>query len=276
MNISDLWPESAVQLGMIGPGLKLSILEWFEKKLYQKSTFVLCQTEGIVDGVLKSHPGADTILFPNGVDLDMFKKIPKNKKTADELNIDTTKFIVGYGGNHGRSQALKQVLKAAGIVAKSHKNISFLLFGDGPEKEELLKEAEKMKLPNVTFFPSQPRKKMAEIQSLWDIALVPLKNIELFDGARPSKMFELMAGGIPFIFCGKGEGADIALESGCAFVVPPENSEKLAETIIKASELPEKKRIKMGEKGRTFVSLNFNRKKLAAELMRQLEAKLKG
>jgi len=275
MNISDLWPESAVQLGLIGPGLKLSILEWFEKKLYKKSVFVLCQTEGIVTGVLKSYPKTKTILYPNGVDLEMFKKIPKSKDTAEELNIDTTKFIVGYGGNHGRSQALSQVLKAAKIVSEKNKNITFLFFGDGPEKEDLQEESRQMKLKNTIFFPSQPRKKMALIQSLWDLALVPLKNIELFDGARPSKMFELMAGGIPFIFSGKGEGADIALESGCAFVVPPENSEKLAEQIIEFAKISDKKRSQMQERGRNFVSLNFDRKKLAADLMQQLENKLK-
>jgi glycosyltransferase involved in cell wall biosynthesis len=274
MNISDLWPESAVQLGLIGPGLKLSILEWFEKLLYKKSIFVMCQTEGIVSGVKKSYSQAKTLLFPNGVDLKMFKKIPADKEIAKELEIDLNNFIIGYGGNHGRSQALTQVLKAAKIITeKQHQKIEFLFFGDGPEKNALIKYQKEHNIANVRFLPSQPREKMVKIQSLWDIALVPLKDIEIFDGARPSKMFELMAGEIPFIFCGRGEGADIAVNSGCAIAVPPEQPKALADVILKTASMPKQKREQMGKKGRKFVTNNFNRKKLAEDLMNTLKQK---
>jgi glycosyltransferase involved in cell wall biosynthesis len=271
MNISDLWPESAVQLGMIGPGIALSVLEWFEKLLYKKSSIVLCQTEGIVDGVKKASPKTEAHLFPNGVDLEMFTPGTKDAKLAKEFGIEDAEFIVGYGGNHGRSQALSQVLEAADIVQKKNDKIKVLLCGDGPEKDELIVKAEKMKLENLKFIDSQPREKMCEIQALWDIALVPLKNIELFDGARPSKMFELMAGEIPFIFCGKGEGAEVAEDSGCARIVPPEDSAKLAETILELAKLAKSRRDEMGQKGRKFVEGNFNRAKLAEELMKKLE-----
>jgi len=270
MNISDLWPESAVQLGMIGPGVKLSILEWFECLLYKKSTFVTCQTEGIVDGVKQSYPNSKTILFPNGVDLEMFTLQERSVDFAEKIGIDNNKMIVGYGGNHGRSQALSQVLDAAQIVFETNQQIEFLLFGDGPEKDELIKKAEEMGLANLRFLPSQPREKMAEVQSIWDVALVPLKNIELFDGARPSKMFELMGGQIPFIFCGKGEGAEIAEKSGCAFSVPPEDSAKLADALLKFAEMNKKQRREMGVNGRRFVERNFNRAKLAEELLEKL------
>lgn len=271
MNISDLWPESAVQLGMIGPGIKLSILEWFERRLYKKSVLVMCQTEGIVDGVKKSYAKAETILFPNGVDLEMFAVQEKSTAICDELAIEKDKFIVGYGGNHGRSQALSQVLDAAKIVGEKNQQVEFLLFGDGPEKDDLIKKADAMELKNLKFLPSQPREKMSQVQSIWDIALVPLKNIELFDGARPSKMFELMGGKIPFIFCGKGEGAEIAGASGCAVAVPPEDAAKLADAVLTFAAMDSQQRQEMGLKGRIFVEKNFNRAKLAEELMKKLE-----
>lgn len=274
MNISDLWPESAVQLGLIGPGLKLSILEWFERFLYRQSTLVTCQTEGIVDGVKKSFNKANTLLFPNGVDLEMFQPQKRSAKFAAELGLKKDTLVVGYGGNHGRSQALSQVLEAALIVAENDENVDFLLFGDGPEKDELVKKAQEMKLENLRFLPSQPRERMAEVQSIWDVALVPLKNIDLFDGARPSKMFELMGGSVPFIFCGKGEGADIAKASGCALAVPPEDSEKLAEAVLKFARMKSQERKQMGKLGRHFVESKFNRAKLAKKLLKKLKKAL--
>ncbi len=274
MNISDLWPESAVQLGMLGPGLKLSLLERFERVLYSKSAVVTCQTEGIERGVKKSCPGARTQLYPNGVDLDMFKSARKSASLANEIGVSSGKFIVGYGGNHGRSQALLQVLHAAEIVSGQNPDVLFLLFGDGPEKDELVSKAKEMKLDNLLFMPSQKRHDMMKVQGLWDIALVPLKDIELFKGARPSKMFELMAGEIPFVFCGTGEGAQIAENSGCAVSVPPEQPEKLAEKILWLAKMPAGKLKAMGCSGRKFVQENFDRAKLAKQLLDVLSGML--
>lgn len=269
MNISDLWPESAVQLGMIRKGPALSFLEWFEKLLYRKSVLVSCQTEGIVDGVRKRHPEARTFLFPNGVDLEMFTPSAPDAALRKELGMPEDCFIVGYGGNHGRSQALEQVLEAAKILQDD--KIFIALFGDGPEKPALEKKACDAGLKNIRFFPSQPRQKMSQIQALWDVALVPLRNIPIFDGARPSKMFELMGGQIPFIFCGKGEGAELALNSGCAEVVPPENPSELAAAILELSNLPPGNRREMGLKGREFVTKFYDRAKLAEEFLGNLK-----
>ncbi|HPO91641.1 MAG TPA: glycosyltransferase family 4 protein [Victivallales bacterium] len=276
MNISDLWPESAVQLGMLKPGIILSSLEWFEKLLYQKSTLVLCQTEGIVEGVKKRSPSSETFLLPNGVDLDTFKKHPRDANFAKEIGLPEDSFIVGYAGNHGRSQALTQLIKAAMIIQKKEdlilsKKIFFALFGDGPEKDELMKKSVEMKLENLKFFPSVPAEKMPKLLSQFDLALVPLKNIELFEGARPSKIFELMGVQIPFIFCGRGEGAKIAEESGGAVIVPPETPEKLADAIVDFVKLPEETRIEMGRKARKFAENNFNRAKFAENFIKQLE-----
>ncbi|MFA6291139.1 MAG: glycosyltransferase family 4 protein [Victivallales bacterium] len=269
MNISDLWPESAVQLGMIRKGPALSFLEWFEKLLYKKSVLVSCQTEGIVDGVKKRHPGARTFLFPNGVDLEMFTKQPKDANFTESHGIPKDSFIVGYAGNHGRSQALTQVIQAANLLRD--KQIFFMFFGDGPEKEELRKKAADMGLESLKFFDSVPRDSMAHLLSQFDIAIVPLKDIKIFEGARPSKIFELMAGQIPFIFCGKGEGAELALKSGCAEVVPPENPAELAAAILELSDLPPESRREMGLKGRDFVVNFYDRAKLAEDFLSKLK-----
>lgn len=271
MNVSDLWPESAVQLGMLKTGLTLSFLEWFEKILYKKSALVLCQTEGIVEGVKKRFAKARTFLLPNGVDLETFKRHPRNANFAKEHGLPEGAFIVGYAGNHGRSQALSQILDAAKIIQDSATAILlFALFGDGAEKEELMKKAAEIKLDNLKFFPSVPREKMPELLSQFDLAVVPLKNIEIFDGARPSKIFELMGVQLPFIFCGKGEGAEIAEKSGGATVVPPEAPEKLADAILEFASLTQDKRAEMGSQARKFAEMNFDRAKIAEDFMREI------
>ncbi len=270
MNISDLWPESAVQLGMIGPGAALSMLECFERHLYRRSALVLCQTEGIVEGVKKRHQHAETFLFPNGVAIEQFAPQPSEPEFRRNFGIPENAFLVGYAGNFGRSQALRQVLEAAELL-KEKSNLFFALFGDGPEKDDLARTVEEKKLSNVRLCQSQARHRMSSVLSQFDVALVPLKNIALFKGARPSKMFELMACEVPFIFCGEGEGADIAEKSGCAIKVPPENPRRLAESILELEGLPLEKRKEMGREGRSFVERQFNRGILAERLAGKLK-----
>ncbi len=268
MNVSDLWPESAVQLGIICRGKIFKILEFFELFLYRESAFVSCQTVGIAVSVKSRLPDTKTVLFPNGVDLEKFVRHPKYPDFRSKHGIPEKSLIVGYAGNHGRSQALGSILDTAERL--QGKDIFFAFFGDGPEKDELAESAKKKNLANVGFFASEGRDEMPELISQFDLALVPLRDIPIFEGARPSKMFELMSCRVPFIFCGKGEGADIAMKSGCAMVVPPENPSSTADAILKFADLAEKDRDELGAEGRTYVEDFFDREKIAENFFKML------
>ena len=69
-NVSDLWPESAVNLGVIGKGLPLTISFKLEEFFYKKSWLVLGQSKGIVKNINERFPWVDTYLLSNGVDVE--------------------------------------------------------------------------------------------------------------------------------------------------------------------------------------------------------------
>lgn len=274
MNISDLWPESAVQLGILKRGFVFKVLESFELFLYRRSVFVSGQTEGIIADIKSRISEVQTVLFPNGVDLDMFKNTGKDDSFRKNNGIPENAFLVGYAGNHGRSQALRQIIDAA-IILKAQ-GFFFAFFGDGPEKNDLIEYAQKNFCANVKFFSSFPRTQMPYLLSQFDLAIVPLKNIPLFDGARPSKIFELMACGTPFIFCGRGEGAEIALDSGNAAVVPPEEPYALVKEIENFANLAEAEKKQRAQKSRKFVEERFDRQKIALNFFSELQKSIKG
>ncbi len=269
MNISDLWPESALQLGLIKRGLIFDILESFELFLYRRSTLVSCQTEGIADSIAKRAKSAKTLFFPNGVDLDLFKTQKKSAEFRKKHGIPQNSILVGYAGNHGRSQALSQIIDAARLLdpLKFH----FAFFGDGAEKNDLRSMAENFGMSNILFLDSFPRNDMPFLLSQFDLAVVPLKNIPLFDGARPSKMFELMACGVPFVFCGRGEGANIAEKSG-ALVSAPENPAELAKSITAITSRSEAEKNDCALKARRFVEDFFDRQKIAEKFFSELNS----
>lgn len=270
MNVSDLWPESAVALGMVradSRGVKMS--EKLERWLYRHSDAVTGQTEGIVESIRRRTPGLRVQLFPNGVDLGMFSPAAGDAAAAKKLGLEG-RFVVGYGGIIGYAQALGQVLDAAELL-KDRPEALFAFFGDGPEKKKLQAQVRQRGLDNVRFFDRQDRTRMPGIIALWDVGLVPLSKNPLFLGARPSKMFELMGQAKPILFCGGGEAAEIIRGGGCGVVVEPEAPEQLAavvrDLLARRAELPA-----MGQRGYRLAVDKFDRAKIAILVSQFLES----
>lgn len=259
MNVSDLWPRSAVDLGLLGRSGLTTAFERLERRSYTAADLVSCQTEGIVAGVRARRPGADVHLFPNGVDTQLFRSAGAGAAFRGELGVEPDAFLVGYAGNFGRAQALEQVLDAAHRLVDTAPEVRFVLMGGGPRREHLVERSRKLGLSNVVMVPSVPHERMPEVLSGFDVGVVPLADLPVFQGARPSKMFELMATEVPIVYCGRGEGAALARASECARVVPAEDPAALAGAIEVWRRLPAAERRRAGRLGREFVVRSFDR-----------------
>ena len=271
-NVSDLWPESAVALGMLGPGPTLRALEALERWAYRSSDLVTGQTEGILAGVRQRWAAAPTHLFPNGVDLERYQPVAgARERVRAELGLGDGDVLVGYGGNFGRAQALEQVVRAADLL-RDLPRVRFLLLGSGPRRGDVEALADQLRLTNLEVRDPIPREELWVQQHAWDISVVPLAQGDLFHGARPSKMFELMALGLPFVFCGQGEGAEIAAASGAAVVVPAEDPAALAAAIRRLVDEGAAGREARGAAARACVADRFDRKVIGRDVVARLHA----
>ncbi len=270
MNVSDLWPESAVALGLVEPdSLATKMAERLELWLYRHSDAVTGQTEGIVAAIVERVPDVAVKLFPNGVDVRMFSPTPPDPQFVRRFDLEG-KFVIGYGGIIGYAQALDQALDAA-VLLNNQPDIVFALFGDGPLRRELIERSKQLGLKNLRFLPRQNRSDMPKVISLWNVGLVPLADHPLFAGARPSKMFELMGMAKPMIFCGKGEGAAIIENSGCGLVVPPEQPRRLADAIRRLRTAPEELN-RMSQRARKLAVEEFDRSQIATRVCQFLQS----
>ncbi len=267
--VSDLWPESAVQLGMLRNRLLIKLSEWLERSTYQKASFVWAVTDGIRASIEKRGlPKEKVFLLTNGVDTHKFK--PGSRIEArTELGWDD-KFVALYAGTHGLAHGLTTLLDAAELLI-NETNIQFIFVGDGAAKSELVAHAKQRQLTNVTFMDTQTHDRMPLLLTAADVCLVPLRKLPLFEGALPSKMYEIMACTRPIILGVEGEARRmVEQEAGSAIAVEPENAEALAEAIVYLYEHPEVA-IKLGQRGRAFVESRFNRDTLVATLDEHLE-----
>ncbi len=266
MNVSDLWPQSAVELGVLRDRRLLSLFERWERWAYESADLVTYQTEGIGEAVARRAPGTSRALFPNGVDLATMRPVDAGPGVRARLGLDGSGPVVGYAGNFGRAQALEQVVDAAAALA----GVTFVLIGDGPRKGAVEERARALGLTNVRFPDPLPWARMPEVLSVFDVAVVPLADRALFDGARPSKMFELMAVGVPFVYCGRGEGARLAEASGGAVRVDPQDPQALAGALRGLLARDDTARVESAARARQYVAEHFDREAIANRLEQQL------
>jgi len=272
MNVSDLWPETAIDLGMVRDPRLVRLFMAMARRSYRRSDLVTGQTQGILDGIEAVHPGTPTMLVPNGVDCDRFRAAPRDEDLAQRLELPPGRPVVTYAGNFGRAQALEQVVTAARELIAERDDLVVLLIGDGPVKPAIVAAASGIDPDRLLLRSSVDVSEMPALLSLTDVAIVPLADQPVFEGARPSKVFELLAAGVPFVFCGRGEGADLVAASGAALVVPPESPTDLARAVSALLDVSPDDRRAMGETGRAWVAERFNRAAIGAAVLERLEA----
>ncbi|MBC7695237.1 MAG: glycosyltransferase family 4 protein [Burkholderiales bacterium] len=261
-NVSDLWPESAEKLGVVTNKQMLKLAYRLESKLYSKSVLVTGQTQGICKSINERFPQVKTYWLPNGVDVSYYNPSTVTGNWKEENGFQEKDLLFLYAGIIGLAQGLEIILSAAEKL-KDQSHIKFILVGSGPEKVKLCAIKEKKQLTNLFFYDAVSKALMPQILKASDVSIIPLRKLELFLGAIPSKIFENLAMEKPVILAVDGEARELFVNQGqCALYSEPENVKDLVKNIlllVKDSSL----RLELGKKGRVYAEQSFNRDTIA-------------
>jgi glycosyltransferase involved in cell wall biosynthesis len=267
-NVSDLWPESAEKLQIISNRFLIQLAYRLEHWIYKNAWLISGQTKGIVKSISERFPMKKVVWFPNGVDLDFFEGAHESVEWRSELGIHTDNFVLLYAGIIGYAQGLDVILQAATKVKEMP--ITFLIVGDGPEKERLIKLSHEMELSNVIFQGNLQKSKIPGLIKSCDAYIVPLKKLDLFKGAIPSKLFEPLSLGKPILLGVDGEARELFIEEGNAgLYYEPENAEELIEK-IKTLYADRNLKTALGKNGQQYVKVNFDRNQIHARFLKHL------
>jgi glycosyltransferase involved in cell wall biosynthesis len=273
-NVSDLWPESAAELDIVSNKFFLGLAYKLEAYLYKKSFLVTGQTQGIVADINKRFPKVSSMWLPNGIDKDVYSFADVETEWLKEYSIQG-KHLYMYAGIIGHAQGLDVIIKAKQWLMKNEPEIAsgleFVMIGDGPEKDRLVAHDKKLGT-KIIFIPNLPKQKVMRMIKNASGYIVPLKKLNLFLGAIPSKIFDPLALGIPVLLGVDGEARNIFIERGKGgLFYEPENHEALARAIVqleKDKDLAEK----LGQQGKDYVEQNFDRKNIAISFKDQVQA----
>ncbi|HLZ45764.1 MAG TPA: glycosyltransferase family 4 protein [Gemmatimonadales bacterium] len=265
-NVSDLWPESAVRIGVLRQGgFPHRIGSSLERWCYRRATLITGQSRAIVADIQSRFPGVRTYHLSNGVDGRTFNP-GRRTQEARALLGPPEKCIAFYAGLHGLAQGLDRVLAAAALVSDTP--LQFVLMGDGPTKAGLLRQADVDGLTNVTFFDPRPVTEVPPLLAAADIVIVPL--VTHIPGATPSKLYEAMASGRPVVIVAEGEPAGIVRDAEAGLVVEPGDTAGLAGALRTLARDPALRQ-KLGANGRRAAERLFNQPEINSRFVAFLQ-----
>ncbi len=268
--VRDLWPAIFVDLGILRPGIVLSLLEAIELWTYRRAVRVVTVTESFREAI--SARGIDRAkieVITNGADVTFFRPGAADPLLREQI-APGARFIALYIGALGISQGLLTLLDVAERL-RARPELQFVIVGEGAEKERLIAECTRRKLENVHMLPGQPKALMPQFYQMADVCFVPLRNIPLFATFIPSKMFEIMACGRPIIGSVAGEARHILERSGCARLAVPEDAAGIAAEVVCLAE-DSALAAQLGANGRAYVETNYRRDALAERYLDVLHA----
>ena len=268
--VRDLWPESAVALGEVMSPRAFGLATKLEEACYRRAKAIVAVTQGILSRLIERKIPTQKLAFiPNGANVDLFQFRPEGRiRIRNTLGLEN-KFVAIYAGIHGVAQGLETIVEAAKQL-QDDRNIHFLMVGEGPQKAEIMALAEKYGLSNLKFIREQPRELIPDYLSAADIALIPLRNLDLFKRALPSKMFDAWACRRPILLCVDGEARSILDQAKGGLFAHPEDVSAIAKALLELKKNP-LLRETMGRNGRLLTERHYSRQTQAAQLVLLLE-----
>ncbi len=266
LEIRDLWPEFAIDIGVLKNPVLIKIARWVEMFLYARATHLLVNSPAYREYLLnKGVPDEKISVISNGVDPDMFHPDADGRFVREQLGV-ADKFVVTYAGALGMANDIDTILRAAARL-RTTTQVRFLLVGDGRERPGLEQKAKQFELANLQFLGTRNKGAMPDILAASDACLATLKNIPMFRTTYPNKVFDYMAAGRPTVLAIDGVIREVVEAAGGGIFVPPGDDRALAAAIQALCD-DRAKAQEMGRGARRYVVEHFNRHQQAQDFVR--------
>ena len=165
-------------------------------------------------------------LIHNGIDLEKFRRVTRERKLRAELGLKPNTKLVGMIGRLDEQKNPLDLIRAAAWVVQDYPDVQFLVIGDGalrPECEKLIVETgmqEHFVLPGFRDDVDRilPMLTITAMSSLWE--------------GLPLAFLEAMSAGKPIVANDVDGAGDVVIEGETGFLVPPQRPDKMAARIL--------------------------------------------
>src|SRR6266404_1396225 len=203
--------------------------------IYRLSTHVIANSEAVRELLVEKFgvPSRQVHVFRNAVDFDRFNHQSNRPNDIDKMSNRETKFILNVANMNTEMKGHGLLIQAARTVCSVSPRVRFLFVGDGPLRSRLESQVQELQLQDHVFFLGR-RKDVPQILSRSDLFVFP----SLAEGL-PNAILEAGASGLPIIATPVGGIPEIIIHNVTGLLVPPGDSQALAESILWVLKNPE-------------------------------------
>lgn len=252
LNVSDLWPESAVATGALrADSLMVKVASRVERWAYHDAAHIVSMTGGVDEGILAVYPRRESVtLIKNAVDLDQFRPGAGDRAAMRERLGLGDRFTAVHVGNMSLTYDMDTILAAARLLP----DITFIFAGGGSQVERV--QAAASELPNVVLTGVLPHEQMPSLWAAADACLIALREHSVAGGTLPAKMYEALATGTPIVAAIRGEGAALLEGAGAGLVVPIGDAGAMASALRALAADPDR-RERLSAAGRAYAEAHL-------------------
>lgn len=270
--IRDLWPESAIDTGVLKSKPIIKFAYWFERFIYKKATRINVLTPAFYTKLVedKGVSREKLIEIPNAADFEMSDDLLVHfdyKKFRKELGWDD-KFVITYVGAHGVANGLHQINETAALLKNT--NVLFVLIGNGMKKEELKAQTKSLNLTNVSYLDAMPKKEVLKYVLASDMGTSVLIKNDTFKTVYSNKTFDYMSCKRPILMAIDGVSRELVEVANAGVFVEPENPQDFAKKIQQYID-NEGLKVEQGENGYKYAKQYFDRNYLALKYLDELK-----
>ena len=261
--VHDVYPDVLVASGLSRRRSALvKLLEKFSGWLYRSATKVIVIGRDMERLVRERTAGkvCNLAYIPNWSKIDPRPLLEGDRaRFLESSGIASSKFIVFYGGNMGRTHGIDDLVLAAEILSMRAADILLVFIGEGSKRGWLEHTVRTRQLNNILMRPSW---EFDECLRACDLGLISF--VEGMSGVSvPSRMYNIMAAGKAIVAVADedSERGRVVTEERAGVIVPPSSPERLAAAIVAAAQ-DRAGTTAMGLRGREAVLRSYTREKV--------------
>ncbi|MBC1371536.1 glycosyltransferase family 4 protein [Listeria booriae] len=243
--VRDVWPDIPIALGYIQNKYIIKYVQRLERKIYKHAAHIVVLSSGMKANLIqKGVPEEKVTIAENLANTNLVNQIIPEKPLLPFNPANT--FTVVHPGTMGPVNGLEYLIEAAEHL--QDRNITFLLIGEGSEKNKLQQEIKTRNLTNVHILSELPKADIINIMQHCDLGAMNVKDVPILWDNSANKFFDFLAVGLPIILnypgwqktliqeYGAGKGFYYKdIEAYCAYITYLANDAKALAKAKKAS-----------------------------------------
>ncbi|WP_299230633.1 glycosyltransferase family 4 protein [uncultured Halomonas sp.] len=273
--VRDLWPEMPIAVGALQNPLLKFAAHKLELWAYRNSQAVVALSPGMKEGVVRTgFPAEKVAVIPNGCDNVEFQfDASAAVRFRKERNWLGSSPLFVYAGTFGKVNGVDYIIDVAEQLLKIESEIKILLVGSGAEREKTIQMAKKKKVyeKNVFIEGAMPKSEIPGLLSAATMASNLVIDLPEARANSANKFFDTLASGTPIFINHGGWMHELVKSTGCGLAMWQKSPADVAVELDSKMQDPQWLE-KAGRAARQLAEENFDREKLADELIRVLQA----